>query len=483
MAFVSDTFTDTDGTQLGDHTGETGATWTSHPAGAYSVHAKIDANRVHSNSALRCYYASGTPASADYDVEAIVRRVTASGNIGIVGRLDTSANTMYLAMWTAGGQWQLYKIVAGTSTQLGSSYNDNPANGTDRTVKLEMRGTAIKVYVDGTEQISVTDSAISAAGRAGWRGNGATASAGFHIDSLTASDSSTTVARSAAIDAATALTSAGAKLATTVSRTAALDATAALAAVPTKVVTRVASHTATTQIATVGREQLARTASVTATTAIATSGQVIAEVITSSAAVTATAAVTTSGHVVKSRTAALSASTAVAASGSLTRLRAAALTATTQIATVGTEMGVTSRSAALTGTTQIVTGAGLIRLRAATLAATAQIATVGTPLAPGVTSRAATLTAATLIATDSGLVRLRSASLAGLTEIASTAAATRYRSASLSATSAIASAWSPLARPAELVVSLSGDALVALDTSSLTTTLDTEATEVELQTA
>lgn len=326
------------------------------------------------------------------------------------------------------------------------------------------------------------------------------------VAALTASTSIATVAleqlaRSASIAATTGISVAGARLAT-VSRTAALDAATAIAAVPTRIVTRTASLgattqivstgreqlarsaavTAVTQIATVGREQVARTASVTAITAVATVGQVIAEVVTGSAAITATAAITTSGHIVKSRTAALTASTGVTATGSLTRLRAAALTATSQIATVGTETGVTSRSAALTGTTQIVTGAGLIRLRAATLAATAQIATVGTPLAPSVTSRAATLTAATLIATDSGLVRLRSASLAGLTELASTATATRYRSASLSGTSAIASAWSPLARPAELVVSLSGDALVALDTSSLTTTLDTEATEVELQT-
>lgn len=158
--------------------------------------------------------------------------------------------------------------------------------------------------------------------------------------------------------------------------------------------------------------------------------------------------------------AALTASTAITTIGREQVARSVTLTTTATIATVGARLAATvSRSAALDASTGIATTRSLIRLRSATLAA------------------------ATLIATDSGPIRLRSASITALTGVASTATATRYRSAALDATGVIASAWSPLARPADLVISVAPDADMALGTSSPTTTLDTEATEVELQTA
>lgn len=444
MAFVSDSFTDTDGTNLGSHTGETGATWTIHPS--YSVHAKIQSNRAYANGALRCYYASGTPASADYAVEGVIRRVTKTGNAGIAGRVDTSANTMYLVIWQGGANWELYKFVSGTGTQLGSGYNDDPADGTDRTVKLEMIGTAIKVYVDGTERISVTDSAITAAGRAGIRTNTATTTTGYHIDSLTATDSSTTVSRSAAIDTVTGIASAGAPLAVT-----------------------------------------SRSAALAASTGIASAGARVPATATGSATLTASTGITSSGArlvATLSRSAALGASTGISASGArlaATVSRSAVLAASAGIAAASTPIRL--RSTSLTAASSIDTTRSLIRLRSVGLTTVTTIATIGTPIAPGVTSRVASLTCSTLIATDSGVIRLRSAGLITATSVEATATSTRARAAALTAATQIASAWSPLARPAELVVSLSPDALMALGTTSLTTTLDTEATEVELQTA
>ena len=349
MAFVSDTFTDSDGTSVTSHTGETGATWTNHPS--YTNGAKIQNNRAHGNNDYRVLYASGSPASADYDVEAVVRKVTGLNHAGVVGRCSTSTNTYYAAVWeNAGPWWRLYKLVSGTSTSLGT-YSDNPAEGTDRTVKLQMRGTSIKVFVDGTERISVTDSAISDAGRAGIRLLYGTATTGYHVDSITATDAVTTVTGAAAL-----------------SGTGALDTTGT-------------------------RTTLAG--------------------------------------------AALSGTGALDAGGTRTTFGAATLSGTGTLATTGTRT--TLGAAALSGSGTLVGEGTRTILGAAALTGSGILATAGTR--------------------------------------------TTLAEAALSATGVIASAWSPLARPAELVVSVAPDAGVALATSSPTTTLDTEATEVELQTA
>lgn len=190
--FVSDTFTDTATTALTAHTGGTGATWTLAPSATGSMLIS-NANRVFANVnpvGNNCdHYASGIPATADYDVEAVIRRVTnATGATGVLGRVSTSATTKYSAFLYFDGQFYLYKNVAGTETQLGV-YNAVTADNTNYTVKLEMRGTAIKAYLDGVLRISATDGAITAAGRAGIESQGLyTDTTGFHIDTFTATD-------------------------------------------------------------------------------------------------------------------------------------------------------------------------------------------------------------------------------------------------------------------------------------------------------
>jgi hypothetical protein len=182
-AFVSDNFNDTNGTTLTSHTGATGATWTKHPSsGAGSI--EIDANRAHQTvSTNSFYYASGIPGSADYDVQARLRQVSDTGVMGITGRMSTSANTMYRLFYTAGGTdlWTLDKVVAGTGTTL-ATWSDTLANGDERTVRLQMQGSSIKGFIDGVERLTATDSAITAAGKAGVRGNTGTSTTGSHLD-------------------------------------------------------------------------------------------------------------------------------------------------------------------------------------------------------------------------------------------------------------------------------------------------------------
>src|SRR5690242_14262483 len=77
--FIEDTFsTGSSGDNLNTHTGETGATWTKNPTVVGGSDMVLtDAGRViPAGSTKGSYYASGTPASAEYDVQATVRRVT-----------------------------------------------------------------------------------------------------------------------------------------------------------------------------------------------------------------------------------------------------------------------------------------------------------------------------------------------------------------------------------------------------------------------
>lgn len=191
MAFASDSFTDADGTALQSHVGEVGATWASHPQ--YTGTYEIRSNRAAKASAdtLPCLFlASGLPATAEYDVQLVLHfgstQVTRNGP---AGRVSPTAKTFYAVRYAA-GNWQLFKFVAGTATQIGT-FASTAAGGDDKTVLLQIRDAAKKVFINGAELISSTDNAITAAGRVGfYHDNGSVGSAGLgqQIDDFIAAD-------------------------------------------------------------------------------------------------------------------------------------------------------------------------------------------------------------------------------------------------------------------------------------------------------
>lgn len=193
MPFVSDTFTDADGTNTVSHTGETGATWTEHPSSSNVNSQAIINNRMRHQGGTIAFYASGVPATAEYDVEVDVVVFTTFGVVyyGVSGRADTTADTLYYVSYDVpDGRWGLYKRVAGTQTSLGS-YTQALTDGVTYALKLEIRDAAKKVFIDGVERISSADNVITAAGRAGFYGYSeasATATTGIHQDNFTATD-------------------------------------------------------------------------------------------------------------------------------------------------------------------------------------------------------------------------------------------------------------------------------------------------------
>jgi hypothetical protein len=181
--FVNDTFTDTNGTLLTSHTGETGATWTSHPS--YSSGAgfqQIQTNRVVTSAAgpSAAAYASGVPPVADYDVNANVRALTNNftNTLGITARMDTSSNTMVTFRYLT-DNWSLIDIVGGTPTVIQSS-TTALSTGADHSVQLSVVGNTATGSVDGII-LCTGSTAISASGRVGIRGNSASTTAGIAV--------------------------------------------------------------------------------------------------------------------------------------------------------------------------------------------------------------------------------------------------------------------------------------------------------------
>lgn len=108
--------------------------------------------------------ALGANPDADYEVEAIVR-LTSTGGLGVYARWTDDSNHYFNYLNTVSQNFQMYKKVSGTYTQLGSTYSAGQSTDTDYTIKLSAIGSALKSYQDGVERISATDTAITATGK------------------------------------------------------------------------------------------------------------------------------------------------------------------------------------------------------------------------------------------------------------------------------------------------------------------------------
>ena len=115
------------------------------------------------------YGVTGTLSDADYDVEVTVKAAqTGSGDdhAGIAGRYTDGDNFYGVLFFQTGSanRINLFKKVAGVLTSLAT--DTTTVLVADDVVKLEMRGVTLKVYVNGVEKLSVTDSGLASAGKA-----------------------------------------------------------------------------------------------------------------------------------------------------------------------------------------------------------------------------------------------------------------------------------------------------------------------------
>lgn len=197
--FVQDSFTEETTTQLlTNHTGEVGATWTAHPASAYTPSVIYIIDRLfHSTSGVTSViFASGVPASADYKVSAGLAYVSNNGTtigLGVAGRVESENATYYFARYSnATSGWQLFRMLSGTSTLIGSSTSPSFSPGQSKTISLILVGDQISIAVDNVVVIGpVTDTLIAGAGKAAVRGfltTASTTTTGMHLDWIEAED-------------------------------------------------------------------------------------------------------------------------------------------------------------------------------------------------------------------------------------------------------------------------------------------------------
>lgn len=164
--------------------------WTKHASGAANniAHPSVDNGTVHGEDATTTsvYYRADIAALADalVEVDLVMRSDNDLSTSGVVARLSTAAATYYQARYaTSGNVLQLFKTVAGVSTQLGGNVAQALTVDEPHRLGLSVYGNTVVLLYDRIERIVVTDSAIPAAGRVGIRFNSnATATTGLHLD-------------------------------------------------------------------------------------------------------------------------------------------------------------------------------------------------------------------------------------------------------------------------------------------------------------
>nr|WP_223192405.1 family 16 glycoside hydrolase [Paenibacillus sedimenti] len=119
------------------------------------------------------YYQSGTSEGrtsagnqswTDYSVEAKVKvdNFNGSNRTYVAGRYKDGNNFYAASLYnSSGGTLEIRKKVSGSTTTLASKTNFGLEAGTWYTIKLEMSGSSIKMYVNDTLQLSATDSSLT----------------------------------------------------------------------------------------------------------------------------------------------------------------------------------------------------------------------------------------------------------------------------------------------------------------------------------
>jgi hypothetical protein len=149
--------------------------------------------------------AASAMASNDNFAQVTIAATTAVSH-GVWCRGDTTLNNGY-AVRNNGSSWGLFSVVSGAFTSIGS-YAAAAAPGD--VVKIQAVGSTIKVFVNGVQRISVTDTAVTTGTYVGVRSE---ANTGLAFDNFSAADVVAGATLSIAAETSSAQTLAGAKTA------------------------------------------------------------------------------------------------------------------------------------------------------------------------------------------------------------------------------------------------------------------------------
>lgn len=190
MASFADDFNRADSTSLGAGWVEVSGDWS------------IISNRLSSGNAggtviLR---AAGAMASNDHSVQVTIA-ATAAVSHGVWARGNSNISQGYL-LRNDGSSWDLFSVVGGSFSVIGSYAVAAVAGDV---VKLQVVGSAIKGYINGTQRISVTDAAVTTGTSVGIR---AESTSSLRFDDFAAADvtAGATLGTAAATETAQTLT-------------------------------------------------------------------------------------------------------------------------------------------------------------------------------------------------------------------------------------------------------------------------------------
>jgi hypothetical protein len=195
-----DSFDGPAGVPLQSRTSQDGTTWTRQPMLSLIDSVITGEGRIRRTAAATAYtgsiyYSSVEPSRSDYTVEADVYVASNMANdlAGVVGRWDPLGSaTSYAAGYDQATQtWQLIRATYGERVVLAASTPRALTPGQTYRVALDMRGTRLRLLLDGEPLLSTTDAAISVgtAGIASGFGTAGTAAApsettGMHLDNF-----------------------------------------------------------------------------------------------------------------------------------------------------------------------------------------------------------------------------------------------------------------------------------------------------------
>src|SRR3989344_4413688 len=164
ILLFSDDFNRVDSSNLGSNWTERDASGTNFDI----IGNKVKLISNYNNSVA--YYSGGVLNTADYFVQATVNHNGTVGSyLGVVGRrvnYGTDDSDGYYAFITTDGYVQLFKRLSGIWTQI-TFVAQTINNNQDYLIKLQMQGSAIKVFLNDIEKISVIDTSFTAIGDAG----------------------------------------------------------------------------------------------------------------------------------------------------------------------------------------------------------------------------------------------------------------------------------------------------------------------------
>lgn len=182
-AFVTDNFTDPNGTSLLAHVPDSGGAWARHPSWTTAAFS-ITGNRIYQSvGGGNVYIAPGTPPSADQAVSGTVRVVTpAAGSMGFFTRLHAATNQEWYWGRMKDNAVELYH-----GSTLLATVAQTFAAAADYALLQTSDGHATRVFVDGVCKLAAVHTGLTATNRVG-AGSiqvaADSAAAGYHLDSF-----------------------------------------------------------------------------------------------------------------------------------------------------------------------------------------------------------------------------------------------------------------------------------------------------------